>query len=90
MDMIDLLVKDLDKEMTAATATEKDAQADYETLMKESAEKRAEDSKSLENKEASLAELEGLLESDTEAKAATEKELAGTLQVIAALHAECD
>merc|ERR1719231_2104633 len=36
MAMMDLLVKDLDKEMTVATATEKDAQADYETLIKES------------------------------------------------------
>merc|ERR1719395_152369 len=90
MAMMDLLVKDLDKEMTVATATEKDAQADYETLMKESAEKRAEDSKSLEDKEAALAELQSLLESHTEAKAADEKELAGTLEVIASLHAECD
>jgi len=90
MAMMDMLVKDLDKEMTVAAATEKDAQADYEKLMQESAEKRAEDSKSLEDKEAAIAELQGLLESDTEAKAADEKELAGTLEVIASLHAECD
>merc|ERR1711953_1610033 len=38
--MIDLLMKDLDKEMTEATTEEKDAQGDYETMMKESAEKR--------------------------------------------------
>merc|ERR1719331_3295862 len=37
--MIDLLVKDLDKEMTVAKAEEKDAQEDYETFMKDSAEK---------------------------------------------------
>jgi len=90
MAMMDLLVKDLDKEMTVATATEKDAQADYETLIKESAEKRAADSKSLEDKEAAIAEMQGFLESETEAKAADEKELAGTLEVIASLHAECD
>merc|ERR1719281_1925450 len=90
MAMMDTLVKDLDKEMTVATSTEKDAQADYERMTKESAEKRAEDSKSLEDKEAAIAELQGLLESDTEAKAADEKELAGTLEVIASLHAECD
>merc|ERR1719390_186731 len=90
MAMMDMLVKDLDKEMTVAAATEKDAQADYETLIKESAEKRAEDSKSLEDKEAAIAEMQGFLESETEAKAADEKELAGTLEVIASLHAECD
>merc|ERR1719271_1833389 len=43
--MIDLLVKDLDKEMTVAKTEEKDAQEDYEQMMKDSAEKRAEDSK---------------------------------------------
>merc|ERR550514_1482945 len=31
--MIDMIVKDLDKEMTEATATEKDAQADYEGFL---------------------------------------------------------
>merc|ERR1719460_2611621 len=38
--MIDLLVKDLDKEMTVAKAEEKDAQEDYEQMMKDSADKR--------------------------------------------------
>merc|ERR1719359_1303229 len=90
MAMMDLLVKDLDKEMTVATATEKDAQSDYETFMKDSAEKRAEDSKSLEDKMAAIAEMEGVLQSDTDAKAAAEQEHAATLEVIASLHAECD
>merc|ERR1719468_1104901 len=49
--MMDLLIKDLDKEMTEAQTTEKDAQADYEQMMKDSAEKRAEDSKTLTDKE---------------------------------------
>merc|ERR1719291_19224 len=43
--MIKLLITDLDKEMAEAETAEKDAQADYETLMKESASKRDEDSK---------------------------------------------
>jgi len=90
MAMMDMLVKDLDKEMTVATATEKDAQADYEKFMKDSAEKRAEDTKSVTDKEAAIAELSGLLESDTEAKVASEKDLAATLELIASLHAECD
>merc|ERR1719316_1913503 len=90
MAMMDMLVKDLDKEMTIATATEKDAQADYETFMTDSAAKRAEDSKSLEDKMAAIAEMEGILESDSQAKAAAEKEHAATLEVIASLHAECD
>merc|ERR1719301_496846 len=58
MTMMDNLIKDLDKEMTVAQATEKDAQEDYETFMKDSAEKRAEDSKALTEKEGALADLE--------------------------------
>merc|ERR1711975_58769 len=49
--MIDLLVKDLDKEMTVAKTEEKDAQGDYETMLKDLAEKRASDSKALTDKE---------------------------------------
>merc|ERR1719195_1451508 len=55
--MIDLLIKDLDKEMTEATAEEKDGQADYETMMKESAAKRVADSKSLADKQDTVGEL---------------------------------
>merc|ERR1719281_921526 len=76
--------------MTVATATEKDAQADYEQFLKESAKKRAEDSKSVADKEAAIAEMSGLLESDTEAKVADEKDLAATLEEISSLHSECD
>merc|ERR1719468_21737 len=88
--MIDLLVADLDKEMTEAEVTEKDAQADYEQMMKDSAAKRAEDSKSLTDKEAALADLQSSLQSNTDSKAATEAELGATNQYITALHAECD
>merc|ERR1719262_1969094 len=41
MTMMDNLIKDLDKEMTVAQATEKDAQEDYEQMMADSAEQRA-------------------------------------------------
>merc|ERR1719517_328865 len=88
--MIDLLVKDLDKEMTEAETTEKDAQADYETMMKDSAAKRAEDSKMLADKEATLADMQASLEASNEKKGSTTKELGATLQYIASLHAECD
>jgi len=88
--MIDLLVKDLDKEMTEATAEEKDAQADYEQMVADSAEKRAADSKSITEKEAVKADLEAALQEQTEKKASTSQELAATLEYIASLHAECD
>merc|ERR1719463_432638 len=53
--MIDLLVKELDKEMTVAKTEETDAQEDYEQAMKDSAEKRATDSKTLTDKEGAKA-----------------------------------
>merc|ERR1712060_954038 len=39
MAMLDLLVKDLDKELTEAETSEKDAQSDYAQLMKDSSAK---------------------------------------------------
>merc|ERR1719284_1493716 len=76
--------------MTEATTTEKDSQADYEQMMKDSASKRADDSKSLANKEGALADLQASMQSNTEEKTSTEKELASTKQYIASLHNECD
>merc|ERR1719182_953873 len=59
-------------------------------MMKDSASKRADDSKTLANKEATLADLQSSLQADTEEKASTTKELGATLQYINSLHAECD
>merc|ERR1719333_1582275 len=60
--MMDLLIKDLDKEMTEAETAETDAQADYQDMMADSAGKRTADSKSLQEKVSTKAELEGNLE----------------------------
>merc|ERR1719436_1692642 len=88
--MIDLLVKDLDTQMTEAKTEEADAKEDYETMMKDSAEKRAQDSASLTEKEAAKADLEAALEGHKESKASAAKELMGTEGYISTLHAECD
>merc|ERR1740130_2646953 len=88
--MIDLIVKDLDKEMTVAKTEETDSQGDYEQMMKDSAAKRADDSKSLADKQATLADLQGALNNSNEDKASTTKELGATLQYIQSLHNECD
>jgi chromosome segregation ATPase len=88
--MIDLLIKDLDKEMTVATTEEKDAQSDYETFMRDSAEKRAQDAKNLADKEGALADAQAALEKHTDEKSSTTKELGATLQYIQSLHSECD
>merc|ERR1719316_2185200 len=84
------MVKEVDKEMTEAEAEEKDAQADYEKMLSDSAEKRATDSKLLSDKESAKADMEADLEKATEDKTATSKELMATKQYIASLHGECD
>jgi len=88
--MIDLLISDLDKEMTEATTEEKNAQADYEEMMGESASKRTTDSKALADKESAKADLEVDLETYKTTKTSTTKELMATLKYIESLHAECD
>merc|ERR1719492_509573 len=88
--MIDLLVADLDKEMTEGKATEKNSQEDYESMMKDSADKRVADSKALSEKSSAKAETQSNLQAMKEKKAATEAELTATLKVIQSLHAECD
>merc|ERR1719313_3022349 len=88
--MIDALVADLDKEMTEAETTEKDAQADYEQAMSDAKEKRAADSKALTEKQATKADMESELEANTEEKGSAGKELLATQNYISSLHAECD
>jgi len=76
--------------MTEAADTEKDSQADYEALMKDSAEKRTADAKYITENEQAKADTEALLEKSTDEKASAEKELGALGQYIATLHAECD
>jgi septal ring factor EnvC (AmiA/AmiB activator) len=88
--MMDLLIGELDKEMTIAKQTEKDSQADYETMLSDSAAKRAADSKALADKGAEKADTEAALQQHTDDHESSGKELMATTQVIAALHTECD
>jgi hypothetical protein len=88
--MLDLLVKDLDKEMQTAETAEKDAQGDYETAMADAATKRADDTKTLGDKESAKAETEAALQGHMDDHAAHGTELMGVLKYIASLHGECD
>jgi len=88
--MINLLVRDLDKEMTEAETSEENGQKDYEESMKDAAEKRTADSKSTTEKASAKAKLETELEAHKEGKASAGKELMAVTQVISNLHAECD
>jgi len=88
--MLDLLVKDLVKEMTEAEVQEKDAQDEYEKTMRDSAKKRVSDTKSLTDKAAAKADNEAELEAHKSAKQSAGRELMATLRYIQSLHAECD
>jgi len=88
--MIDLLVRDLDKQLQEAEVTEKDSQRDYEAAMAEAAKKRASDSKSVADKTSSAAAEGEMLLAEKDSKASASKELAMTLKYIQSLHGECD
>merc|ERR1719293_528864 len=88
--MMDLLIKDLDKEMTESTQQEKDSQADYEAMMADSAEKRKEDSSSLASKVETKAATEQSLQDHETAHATADKEYMATEEYEMAMHGECD
>lgn len=88
--MMDLLIKDLEKEMQEASVEEKQSQADYEAMMRDAAEQRVVDSKAITTKASAKAELEDDLQSHNEAGANAKAELLATSQFAADLHAECD
>merc|ERR1719262_262794 len=77
--MMDMMVADLDKEISAANLEEKDSQGDYEETMKDAADKRAEDSKDLSDKADAKASMEEELQTHTDAKKASETELKATM-----------
>merc|ERR1712048_387173 len=88
--MMDSLVADLDKEMQEADVEEKDAQSEYEVMMKESATKRVDDSKSITDKEAAKAEAEANVQTMGEARTAKMREAMATVDVLENLHGDCD
>merc|ERR1719420_1701312 len=76
--------------MQVAEVDEKNAQEEYEQMAEDSAANRADDSKSIADKKGAKADAEEALQSHTDAKAASTKELAGTAEYIGSLHGECD
>jgi len=88
--MMDLLVQDLDKEMTVSETENKNGQAEYEETIADASDKRRQDSKSLTDKEAAKADLEGALEKSGADKKSATKDLMGTEKYISSLHGECD
>merc|ERR1719217_769856 len=68
----------------------KNAQEEYEQMVKDAADKRAADTLSIEEKETAKAGSEADLVKFNEDKAGAEDELMATKEYIAQLHTECD
>jgi hypothetical protein len=88
--MMDGLKQELAAEIQELEFNEKDAQEEYEQMVTDSADKRAADTKSIEEKTAVKAGLEDELVKNGDAKAGAEAELMATKQYEADLHADCD
>merc|ERR1719191_1984927 len=88
--MLDMMVADLDKEITEIETEEKENQAEYETFMKDSADKRANDAKSIADKESAKADSEAALIKTKEEKTSTTKEAMATAEYLAEVHGDCD
>lgn len=88
--MIDLLIKDLDKEMTEAEVTEKESQKEYEKLMADAAKKRTDDAKAITTKMSNKASEEEALQAQKDSKAEAGKQLMATGRFVKSLHSECD
>merc|ERR1719181_2225839 len=88
--MMDMMIGDLDKEIQEVEVDEREGQKEYEQFMADSAEKRATDAKSIEDKESTKADTEAKVLKDEEEKTATMKEAMATHEYLAGVHADCD
>jgi len=88
--MMDMMKKEVETESQEAEFAEKDAQGEYEQMVKDAAAKRAADSKTIEEKEAFKAEIEASTVKTKATKKVEEAELMATKEYISELHADCD
>merc|ERR1719355_538425 len=88
--MMDMMISDVNKDIQELEFEEKDAQEEYEIMVNEAAEKRATDTKSVEEKTAVKAGLEDEIVKNGDQKASEEDELMATKQYVMDLHADCD
>merc|ERR1719411_2235834 len=88
--MMDMLIADVDKDISEIGVDEKNAQSEYETFMSDSQAKRAADSQSIADKEGVKAELEARLQKMGAEHKATGQEAYATATTIKDLHLECD
>merc|ERR1719270_423638 len=88
--MLQMMIADVEKEITESKIEEKNAQEEYETLIADSGEKRRRDSKSLSDKESAKADLEKELQQMAKEEKTTKFEVMATAETLKDLHLECD
>jgi len=88
--MLDMMVADLQKEITEIETEEAENQKEYESFMADSSTKRTNDAKSIEDKESAKADLEAANNAAAEEKTSKTKEAMATAQYLSELHGECD
>jgi chromosome segregation ATPase len=84
------LTRELEKEIQEAEHDEKTATRDYEELMSDAQESRAQNVKSVADKESTKAEVEGKLQEAKTQQVVTNDALTTVKNYIADLHASCD
>merc|ERR1719263_1365552 len=85
-----MIVREMEMDAKDMEYEEKTAQKDYATLMSDSQTTRAQDAKSVTDKEAAKAQMEGQLQDLNEKKSSSNEELMGIAQMIQNLHQSCD
>jgi len=90
LNMIQMMISDVEKEITESKTEEENAQGEYETLIADSGEKRRMDSKSLSDKESAKADLEKALQQMAKEEKTTKFEVMATAETLKDLHLECD
>jgi len=88
--LMDMMVGEIETDMKDAAYEEKTSQSDYAKLMEESQATRAANSKGIVTKAAAKAEMEGKLEAEKEADAATATDLDLIATTLGDLHMQCD
>jgi len=88
--LMDQMVKDVEMDMQEAKMTEENSQKDYEQAMKDAANKREKDSKSIVTKEGERAEVTTKLEANREGKSTKESQLGDATDKLNELHQSCD
>jgi len=88
--LLNMLIADIDKELQEMGVQEKDAQKEYELFIEDSATKRTADAKSIEDKEATKADLEAKLQKTAGEKQSKTNEAMTTHKYLGEVHLECD